>query len=87
MTDHLPPPVGPRGLVMRVAVQGRIAYEVGLPVFACPYGPTRPLSRRAWVAGYTAAQRAAGARTAADVADEVDEDAPWPGDTPDVPTT
>lgn len=75
-----PPPIGPRGLAIRVAVQGRDAYQGGAPVTACPYGPTRPYSKRAWVAGYVDAALAAGVRLPADVADEADPDAPWPGD-------
>lgn len=77
----LPPPVGPRGLALRVGLQGATAYGRGLPVLACPYGPARPFSRRSWVEGYALAQHAAGGRTPADTAEDVDEDAPWPGDT------
>lgn len=83
LPDGTPPPIGPRGVAMRCAVQGRDAYIDGAPVNACPYGETRPFSRRAWLAGYTAAAREAGARLPGDVAAEVDEAAPWPGDTPD----
>lgn len=73
-----PPPVGPRGLALRCAIQGRDAYARGAPLNACPYGPGRPFSRRAWVVGYNAGARAAGARLPGDT--ECDEDAPWPGD-------
>lgn len=75
MTDQTPPPVGPRGLALRCAIQGRDAYAAGVPLIGCPYGPSRPFSRRAWVTGW------AGAQPPADVV-EVDEAAPWPGDTP-----
>jgi hypothetical protein len=84
MSDTTPPPVGPRGLALRVGAQGARAYVDGRPLLACPYGPARPYSRRAWVTGYGIAARNAGA--VADP-DEVDEDAPWPGDTPGTPTT
>lgn len=77
-----PPPVGPRGLALRAAIQGQDAHAAGAPVNACPYGPTRPFTRRAWIAGYVRAAIAAGERTPAEVAEEVDEAAPWPGDTP-----
>lgn len=76
----LPPPVGPRGLALRVGLQGAAAYGRGLPVLACPYGPARTFSRRSWVEGYVLARLAAGGRTPLDV-DELDEEAPWPGDT------
>lgn len=77
-----PPPVGPRGLALRCAAQGADAHAAGAPANACPYGPTRPYSRRAWVTGYVAAARAAGESLPGDTVDEVDDDAPWPGDTP-----
>ena len=76
--DDTPPPVGPRGLALRCAIQGADAYAAGVPVLACPYGPARPYSRRAWLSGHAGAQHAAGDRTPADVADELDEDAPTP---------
>ena len=82
MSDTLPPPVGPRGLALRAGLQGAEAHAAGLPVLACPYGPARPFARRSWVEGYALAQAAAGDRTAGDVVEEVDEAAPWPGDTP-----
>lgn len=83
MSTTTPPPVGPRGLAVRCAIQGRDAYRAGVVLLACPYGASRPFSRRAWVAGYVAAARAAGAPLPADPeVDDVDEDAPWPGDTP-----
>lgn len=84
--DDTPPPVGPRGLALRCSVQGADAYTAGLPVLACPYGSPRPFSRRAWVAGYVAAARRAGVTLPGDVELEadLDEDAPWPGDTPPV---
>lgn len=85
MSDTMPPPVGPRGLAVRCALQGRDAYAAGVVLIACPYGPARPFSRRAWVAGYVAAARAARAPLPSDaeLEDLVDDDAPWPGDTPD----
>lgn len=82
MSDSLPPPVGPRGLALRAGLQGAAAFDRGLSVLACPYGPTRPYARRSWLEGYALAQLAGGGRTPADAADEVDEAAPWPGDTP-----
>lgn len=83
MSDALPPPVGPRGLALRAGLQGAAAFDAGLAVLACPYGPARPFARRSWLEGYALAQLASGGRTSADVADEVDEAAPWPGDTPE----
>lgn len=81
---EVPPPVGPRGLALRCASQGAEAYANGVPVLACPYGPARPFSRRAWLVGYVGAMHRAGARTPAEVAEEVSDDvAPWPGDTPE----
>lgn len=77
-----PPPVGPRGLALRCAAQGADAHAAGAPVNACPYGSARPFSRRAWVTGYVDAARAAGEALPGDNIDEVDDDAPWPGDTP-----
>ena len=77
MTDQTPPPVGPRGLALRCAIQGADAFTAGAPVLACPYGATRPFSRRAWVTGYAAAELAAGARVLEEVG-EVDDDAPAP---------
>lgn len=82
MSDSLPPPVGPRGVALRAGLQGARAYAAGAPVLACPYGPTRPFARRSWIEGYAAAQRAAGVPSAGDRAEEVDDAAPWPGDTP-----
>ena len=73
-----PPPVGPRGLALRAGMQGADAYAAGRVLLACPYGPTRPFSRRSWVTGYGIAARAAGARLPGDT--EHDEAAPWPGD-------
>ena len=80
MSEQAPPPVGPRGIALRCGMQGADAHAAGLPVLACPYGPARPFARRSWVTGYGIAARAAGTPSAADV--EVDESAPWPGDTP-----
>lgn len=77
-----PPPIGPVGLALRVAVQGRDAYTAGQLLNACPYGPARPYSRRAWVAGFVGAARDAGVRLPDVVAEETDDAAPWPGDTP-----
>lgn len=77
MSDTTPPPVGPRGLALRCAIQGRDAYAAGVPLIACPYGPARPFSRRAWVTGWAAAQ------PSTLEPDDVDDDAPWPADTPD----
>lgn len=78
--ENTPPPVGPRGLALRCSVQGADAYTAGQPVNACPYGPTRPFSRRAWVAGYVAAAHRAGKVLPGDVELEadLDEDAPTP---------
>lgn len=72
-----PPPIGPRGLAIRCAIQGREAFDRGAPVLACPYGPSRPFSRRAWVTGYTAAEIASGARQLDEIGD-VDDNAPAP---------
>lgn len=85
MSATMPPPVGPRGLAIRVAAQGHAAYYSGLTLLACPYGPARPFSRRAWLAGYTAAARTAGAPLPGDeeLEDLVDPDAPFPVDTLD----
>lgn len=78
--DGTPPPVGPRGLAIRAAIQGLDAYAAGRPVNACPYGEARPFTRRAWLAGYAQGARDAGVTMPAE---EVDEAAPWPADTPD----
>lgn len=77
-----PPPVGPRGLALRVSVQGADAQGAGKSVLACPYGPDRPYSRRAWVAGYVTAARRAGVPLpgSLELDEELDDDAPWPGD-------
>ena len=48
------------------------ALQAGRPLNACPYGATRPLSRRAWIVGYVAAARAAGAPLPEDAELEVD---------------
>lgn len=80
--DGTPPPIGPRGLAMRCAIQGRDAYAAGAPVGACPYRDGRPFSRRAWLVGFNAAARAAGERLPGDTAEDLDEAAPWPADTP-----
>lgn len=84
MSETMPPPVGPRGLAVRCAIQGRDAYAAGLVLLACPYGAARPFSRRAWVAGYAAAARSAGAPLPPlEELEEIDATpAPWPGDTP-----
>lgn len=87
MSATSPPPVGPRGLALRVGMQGADAYGKGLPLLACPYGPARPFSRRSWVTGYSIAARAAGAILPGDEELDVDEVAPWPGDTPSDPAT
>lgn len=79
-----PPAIGPRGLALRCAIQGGDAYAAGALLNACPYGPARPFSRRAWVAGYVSAARRAGARLPDAGLDDLDDAAPWPGDdTPD----
>lgn len=80
MSDTTPPPVGPRGLAIRVATQGADAYRAGLTLLACPYGPARPYSRRAWVAGYSSAELAAGGRDL-ELVDDVADDAPAPSTT------
>lgn len=87
-SDTMPPPVGPRGLAVRCAIQGRAAYAAGIPTLACPYGATRPFSRRAWVAGWAAAAYAAGVPvpTVEDLEQLDASPAPWPGDTPPPPT-
>lgn len=82
MSTTVPPPVGPRGLAIRVAQQGADAQRAGVTVLACPYGAARPFSRRAWLAGYASAARSAGAPLPGDAELEVDDSAPWPGDTP-----
>ena len=71
-----PPPVGPRGLALRVSVQGADAQGAGKSVLACPY------SRRAWVAGYVTAARRAGVPLpgSLELDEELDDAAPWPGD-------
>lgn len=74
MTIDAPAPVGPRGMAVRCAAQGGDDYAAGRPLNACPYGPSRPFSRRAWIVGYVAAARAAGAPLPEDV--EVELDAP-----------
>lgn len=75
-----PPPIGPRGLALRCAIQGHDAYLAGASVSACPYRDGRPFSRRAWLAGYNTAARMAGARLPSDAVP--DESTPWPADTP-----
>lgn len=74
----VPQPIGARSLAIYAAAQGAEAYRDGAVVLACPYGPTRPYSRRAWVAGYDGEAQRAGARMPADVADDTVEDAPTP---------
>lgn len=80
MSDQTPPPVGPRGLAIRVATQGAEAYRAGRTLLACPYGPARPFSRRAWVAGYASAELASDSRDLEQIDEELDDAAPWPGD-------
>jgi ribosome modulation factor len=80
MTINAPPPVGPRGMAVRCAAQGGQDFAAGRPLNACPYGPSRPLSRRAWLVGYVNAARAAGAPLPEDAELEADVDGPWPGD-------
>jgi hypothetical protein len=80
LPENTPPPVGPRGLAIRCALQGADAYAAGQPVNASPYGAPRPFSRRAWLVGYLAAARAAGAVLPGDevLEDNLDHDAPTP---------
>lgn len=73
------PPIGPRSLAVACARQGSEAYDAGTPLTGCPYGPDRPYSRRSWVEGFAAAARRAGVTP---LEEDVDESAPWPGDTP-----
>lgn len=73
-----PPPVGPLGLAIRCAEQGADAQAAGVPLNACPYGPDRTFSRRAWVGGYVRAGQAAGVIPTG--VPDVDESEPWPGD-------
>lgn len=80
MSDQTPPPVGPRGLAIRVATQGAEAYRAGRTLLACPYGPARPFARRAWVAGYASAEVAAGGRPP-ELDEDLDDDAPTPSAT------
>lgn len=80
LAPDAPPPIGPRSLAIAVAMQGRDAGEAGLELNACPYGPARPYSRRAWVAGWVEGCRRAGRRLPD--GELVDDVAPWPGDTP-----
>lgn len=82
LPPNTPPPIGPRGLAARCAIQGQDAGTIGAPVNACPYGPDRPFSRRAWLAGYVAGVRRLGVPLPEDRVDDVDEAAPWPGDVP-----
>lgn len=72
---------GPRGLALRCSLDGAEAGREGASVLVCPYLPSeRPFSMRSWVVGYLAGRRAAGLPMPSDLADEVDEDGPWPGD-------
>ncbi len=48
----LPPPVGPRGLAYRAALEGRLAGARGDAPSSCPYSRARGFTRRAWIAGY-----------------------------------
>lgn len=73
------PPIGPRSLAVACAQQGAEAYGAGAALTACPYGPDRPYSRRAWVEGFAQAARLAGVSPLDP--DDVDDAAPWPGDT------
>ena len=75
-TGVLPPPVGPRGLALRCALEGKAAGLEHHPHTACPYRVGRPFSQRAWLLGYVAGRQAAGTSPELDV----DEDVPWPGD-------
>lgn len=73
-----PPPIGPRGLAIRCALQGQDARHAGAPLNGCPYGPDRPYSRRAWLAGYIAVARDLGDRLPEDTVDATDDTAPTP---------
>lgn len=79
LPPNTPPPVGLRGLALRAAIQGQDAREAGVTLSACPYGPDRPFSRRAWVAGYVDRARVLGDQLPEARVDDVDEDAPTPG--------
>jgi alkylated DNA nucleotide flippase Atl1 len=63
---------------MRCAIQGAEAFAAGAVIAACPYGPTRPFSQRAWIVGWVQAARRAGRVLPGFV--DYDPDAPWPGD-------
>lgn len=80
LPENTPPPVGPRGLAMRAAIQGADAYAAGQPTNADPYGAPRPFSRRAWLVGYLDAAAADGVVLPGDedLEDALDDDAPTP---------
>lgn len=75
MTAPAPPPVGPRGLALRAATEGRAAGAGGAEVTSCPYGTSRPFTRRAWLVGYVFGRREAGLSLPPL---EVDHDTPHP---------
>ncbi|WP_420866419.1 ribosome modulation factor [Carbonactinospora thermoautotrophica] len=62
-TSSSRPTRGLRGTLVRVARAGWTAGVAGEPLSACPYGDDRPLSRRAWLAGYAGGRRQAGLPT------------------------
>ncbi len=47
-------PVGPRGLALRAALEGKAAGFAGASHASCPYAASRPFTRRAWLLGYVA---------------------------------
>lgn len=75
---------GPRRAALLAGILGARAYRNGKPATACPFGPSRPIVRRAWLTGYSAARKADTGQDLTDLDEASDVGAPWPGDTPAV---
>ena len=58
--------MGPLTLATFCSHEGAEAAAAGAPSNTCPYGPDRPYSRHAWIAGWTSARRRAGLPLASD---------------------
>jgi hypothetical protein len=61
-------PIGPHTLYWACRFQGADAYRDGQLIDACPYGPDRQFSSRAWRDGWRAAARAAGVKLPHEIA-------------------
>lgn len=70
------PAYGPRRSALLAGALGIKAYRAGKPATAVPFGYSRPLNRRAWLTGYSAARRADTGEDLADVEEATGDGAP-----------